>query len=153
MKRNIVAVAISLLALLATSPNVLAEDGKIHPGSLCVPYYGTHWEYFQLFQGGLWQVEFGGSIQVQCPIVRDNVLNTNGTKVVRVSVIGSGVECTLLSANSFGDTVAASPSAQSSGNRSELTLDVNGSAGSGIYYLDCRLPRLTGIASYRVDEF
>jgi hypothetical protein len=37
MKRNIVAMAIGLLALLATSPNALAEDGKIHPGSLCVP--------------------------------------------------------------------------------------------------------------------
>jgi hypothetical protein len=70
-----------------------------------------------------------------------------------VSVIGSGVECSLLSANGFGDIIAASASAQSAGTRDELALDVNGSATSGSYFLACRLPRLTGIASYRVDEW
>jgi hypothetical protein len=100
---------------------------------------------------------FNGSAEgrpvVQCPIVRDNVFNTNGTNRVLVNVItgGGGVSCRLRSLSALGAIIedTAFKTIFSSG---QIALDVNKSQGSGYYYVECELPRSTGIASYRADE-
>ena len=151
MKLKKIVFAMGLLGLATASPSVFAEDGKVHPGGMCVPASPSQWSNFFLSGGRLFSLS--DNVTVHCPIVRDNVTNTNGTNRARVQVIssGGGVACSLRSMSKDGVLIENS-GAFGRFNSGEIFLDVNRSQASGYYYLQCGLARNTGIASYQVDE-
>ena len=73
------------LALLSLSHAGYAEDQKTYPGAPC-----------QIFPS---EDPDPGVTEILCPIVRDNIANTNGTKAAWVRVLNDGgvFQCTLLS--------------------------------------------------------
>lgn len=128
------------------------HDDKIHAGSFCQPLVGTQ-------AGNLNTVSFGVEnvgrfpTSVTCPIVRDNVLNRDGTwnsisplslrdaLLVRVfNPTGGTVPCSLFSFNPFRNAVATNSVTANIPGDQTLRLDVNNSVAGGQYSIICTLP-------------
>jgi hypothetical protein len=144
--------ALGLLGLALANASAFAEDGKVYPGMMCEPQVVSQASSFFLSGGRMFSFA-DGRPAVECPIARDTVLNTNGTKLVTIRVIAnnSGVSCKLRSMDADG-VVLEDTGFRTIFNTGNITLDVNKSQQNSYYYIVCELPRSTGVASYRVDE-
>lgn len=143
-----ISVFTAALALLSLSHASYA-DQKTYPGSDC-----------QVMLSEDPPLE---GVEIECPIVRDNIANTNGTKEawVRVASHNGGVfRCTLFSQSASGAIIASKTASTTATGNQVLNVDVNASANSGFYNLFCELPCLqpdfgcdTGVVSYRINEY
>lgn len=98
-------------------------------------------------------------VQVSCPVVRDRLLGsgtiTSGraaSVTMRIDGRGNNISCTLQSLDGFGEVVDKDTKLGGAGGPTNLVLNVNKSANSGFYAIQCNLPRLGRIIGYRLVE-
>ena len=131
-------------------------DVKTFHSSECQPYYGNTSGDFNYYVNRVQNIS-NGYRRVTCPIVRDNTINTSGTKGVEVfvhnKVAGQTLSCTLFSHDSQGYFVASDYEATTTVGRQALKLDVNLSKNMGNYSLYCYMPSGTSVFSYKVKEW
>jgi len=152
-------------AELVFGPLVRPHDDKVHAGSFCQPLVGTQ-------AGNLNTVSFGIDnvgrfpTSVTCPIVRDNVLNTDGNWTSRAifggapnlsvrvfNPTGGRLPCSLFSFNSFRNAVATNTVTATTPGDQTLRLNVNNSVAGGQYSIICTLPKGGRLYNYWVREY
>jgi len=145
---------------VATTASVFAVDNKIFPSSMCQPAVHSSASDLRYFSGQLFNS--GTSfISVQCPVVRDNTTNLNGTLGARINVRSNGLQaltCRFSSKTRFGGSIppiALSNRTDSTNANANITLnmDVAASVVDGQYDIFCRIPPGGRIFSYSVLEF
>ncbi|MES9969877.1 MAG: hypothetical protein ABW092_07555 [Candidatus Thiodiazotropha sp.] len=133
-------------------------DSKTYPGRNCIAQDANEANKFSNLAFGMYfHKDHSGYLYVDCPIVRDNTENTNGTYAVYVNVTNpprtTMVECTLYSYSSTGSLLESyTDKTPLSGNR-VLYLDVDYSSVGGYYGITCLLPSLGSVISYEVREY
>jgi len=145
---------------VATTMSAVALDGKVFPSSMCQPSVHSSASDLRYYSGQLYN-SGSGYITIQCPVVRDNATNVNGTASARINVRSNGAQslsCRFSSKTNFGGSLF--PLAQSNRTSSTsananvvLNLDVNLSVAGGQYDIYCRVPAGGRIFSYSVLEF
>ncbi|MGI9326740.1 MAG: hypothetical protein ACR2PZ_16090 [Pseudomonadales bacterium] len=160
--------------------DTLQYDAKMYPGSACQPYHGTQAHHFLSFQNGIAprllrdpNDAHPDAAWVTCPIVRDNIRNTDGTwSSSSGETSGSGVyvwvdvpddsDPDLLSCHLFSYDMVSGHLLDSHNNvnptqlapgRFLLTLDVNRSSNAGNYVMRCYLPWRSTLRAYAVTEY
>lgn len=101
------------------------------------------------------------SIGVQCPVVRENITNRNGTRMAFIVVQSNGsqqLRCQLSSKTRTGASIQPTTESVGIGFTSRafptsLNLDVDRSTAFGTYGIFCRIPPGGKILSYTVTEF
>jgi hypothetical protein len=101
----------------------------------------------------------GRQVQVACPMVRDRLLGGGtvasgaaASVTVRLNGRGTNVSCTLQSLDGFGQLVDSDTRSGGATQDTNLVLQVDQSANSGFYALQCNLPDGGVIYSYRLVE-
>jgi len=147
------------LGCLALSPLSHAVDDNTVDGLACQEFLGAEaGDFNRASVNGITNVAAGNRFVV-CPIVRDNVLNTNGTRSVVMRVQSSGgatLTCTLESYGvfgTFGTALESNSGSTTSNTPAFFVLDVDVSSRGGFYALFCDLPPGGSVISYRVNEF
>lgn len=166
---------IASTVFLASTGLSNASDKKDFPGSTCQVEYdyqyfsGNHGDSLWGYYGGAYTNSAsddgaGGNYDhVNCPVLRDNTINTNGANVkVRVynSGLGRGMWCELFSASKFTGTSAGQefPNPEeivhvdAGPGLSELDLTALTSSPGGHYSLHCEVPPGSFIYSYELKE-
>lgn len=152
---------LSALITLSLSMGMLpmaqaGTDDKIYPGLMCQPISGDQSGDF--VHGGSGMFNKSPSYDfVNCPVVRDNTKNLNGTFNVHVRVWQSPARdidtlCYLYSKEKDGDIVEVDGETWFKDGFESKSLDVDTSASRGYYHIWCRVPAKSFIRSYRVDE-
>lgn len=141
-------------------------DAKNYPGATCQASSGSQEASLAHLNSGTYNYS-SSALRVTCPIVRDNIINRNGTYVsttgagfgVQVYVENTGaagaLSCILYSNDEWGSPVAAlaSVSAPATG-LNVLTLNTNLSKPiKGHYVVSCALPPKSSVRSYQVYEY
>lgn len=144
------------LSAVLCAPQAYAEDQKVYDGTECRAYYPADAARLITTDFGLFAGQ--NEVFINCPIVRDNISNLNGTKAAVVSVFNRNIDglvgCTLWSnSDNGGNVVKTAAVAQSFQGQQQLNVDVNASLNSGYYHLVCYLPPGSGILSYRINEY
>lgn len=142
-------------AAVSTAGVALAGDGKVYPGSACVPYSSGSANILQRFSDYALNTSTGNSALVTCPVVKDIVGGTR-LEYIRISynkTNSSGFYCQVFSKNHSGTSFHTSSKwdSSSTGNKTMILPDVN-AYGSGSVSLYCIIPPGGRITSYRVDE-
>ncbi len=159
------AMLLSVLGLSAAlgAPQAYAEDQKVYPGNACAAYSPEdNADLFRHFGGGIWNESSSSDAFITCPIVRDNVLNGNGTKraIVRVHNTRTdalAVSCTLVSMSGQGQFITSRSATATTTGFVNLEVGVNASANLGLYYIYCYLPQKqgsqpAGVLNYWINE-
>lgn len=163
--RIAIPVLLCTCSLIVGLPARASADTKVYHGSQCRPTVMTASdEAVDAF--GMTQATAAGPVSgrvafsgyLDCPIVRDVVLNETGLQDVRVALVASAAdpgdaECTLSSLSAQGAVLAT----QSRSTDTTATLafgdTLNASGAYGYYHLFCRMPRNWTIARYEVSEY
>jgi len=161
------AMAISLLAAaLHTAPTFAATfDAKNYPGATCQASRGSDESALTHTQQGTFN-NSSATLNVTCPIVRDNIVNKNGTYIPSNGGSGFGVQvyvdnqgaanalsCKLYSNDKWGTAVNAAGAASPVG-LNALTLNLGLSVTvTGHYVLVCSLPPKSSVRSYQLYEY
>lgn len=156
--RAIVALATTLMSTAAISSAALAEDGKVYPGSMCKPFLGTDAQKLN-YNSAVFN-NTTSTVDVRCPIVRDDVNGTdnggNGPRAtIQVQRLSSGgaIECKLRTLQPNGNFGAESSNLSFSGT-GDFTFNipfVRQSPG-GAYEINCKLPPSSALEQYTVIE-
>ena len=96
------------------------------------------------------------TLNVICPVVRDNTSNTNGTQNFTVRVVSNGnddVICTSYSTDEDGQLIDNVTATTDSNVPETLNIDLSLSADKGTYSMRCVLPPGSMIINYRVNEY
>jgi hypothetical protein len=151
-------IAITAISCTAFGNSAYAgQDSKTMAGSACQftnPLQVVNPSF--AFDGGNITNTSAVDAVVVCPVVRDNIKNTDGTVAVSMRVRGSsgrGVFCTLRSRDRFGAFIKDSFALGGINGPQSMTLDVSASTDSGSYDLNCILPKFGKILTYTVTEF
>lgn len=145
---------LSVNAAKATG-NGQRTDSKVHAGAFCQAIIGTQVGDITTFPAGIRNASQQARA-VTCPILRDNVLNTDGTRNVRVRINnppGQRFSCTLYSIDPLFNSTANNSASTTTPGKQELSLDVNTSQRTGYYVVDCSVPSGGFIYNYLVQEF
>jgi len=103
MKRLIFALFL-ISGWLGVITSVSAENGHAYNGSYCDNYYGSQAGSFNHQHNGIRNNDAAGRY-VSCPVIVDEIANTNGTTRVWVHYSGNGtVRCTMFNKNPNGST-------------------------------------------------
>lgn len=147
------------LSLVLLSSSVTATDQKIYSGSMCqARVHSEDVESLNRSSFGLANSSYTHAIAVTCPIVRDNTLNTNGTRFAQVRVLnrrGGNFPCYLSSLTRDGGFIerGVDVTVGASITPVVLNVDVNSSAALGYYTISCDLPPRAYILNYLIDEY
>ncbi len=156
-KKQIFATAISVIAISTFQDRAMAADAKSAPGSACQVVTNNQSGQVQRTATALVNSSYAASLNVVCPITRDNTTNFNGTKNVRVWINRSAVSnslsyCTLTSLTKEGRLIRSDFAGTSQVGRLELVLDVNNSTPGGVYGLACTVSPRSSIETYTSTE-
>lgn len=139
--------------LSMSSATTLAENGHAYNGSFCKPYYGSQAGDFIYAHNGIYNGGSGGRY-VTCPVIVDEIANTNGTTRVWVhwtaAAASDTLRCTLLSKTFNGGTQDSHANTRT--NTGWMYLDVNSDDFWGSYNMYCYLPQRGRIATLWVGE-
>lgn len=130
-------------------------DAKTYPGIACEAQAVTEIDQFSNIAFDMVNAD-NGKRTVVCPIVRDNIQNTDGTYGAYVNVNNPAnrtTECTLYSYDKFGSLIDSNDSSESDAGDHTIVLDVDVSAEGGFYGITCTLPLYAVVRSYEVREF
>ncbi|MCH9697565.1 MAG: hypothetical protein K0U68_05630 [Gammaproteobacteria bacterium] len=95
---------ILMMTGIAFASNALAENGHAYNGSFCKSRWASQSSSINFHASGITN-NSNGSRQITCPIIVDNIQNTQGTTQVWLHQTGSGrISCTLYSKNGNGTT-------------------------------------------------
>lgn len=146
-------VALALLATI-TVPLASAADDKTYSAAMCDLYAGT--QKIRPDHGTLLNYYFD-SVTADCPIVRDNIHNTGGTKAVWVRARDEQAElgdivCLLFTSSLYGHDFEWHQVEQRGWWEGSLYLDVDVSYPLGYYHLWCSFPFESRFYGYRVSE-
>jgi hypothetical protein len=79
MIKKILLTVLAVSTTLGFSLNASAIDWKSEPGAKCQAYFGNQETLINKYAGlGAYNTS-AGNVWVNCPVIRDNVTNTNGT--------------------------------------------------------------------------
>lgn len=155
MNAKIVFLSTALAVALASASAAHAADAKVYPSDACQALDGREDGALTHYASVL-RNESTSSKNVTCPIVRDNIGNTNGVvdADVRVqSTAGASLRCDLYSYSALGDLVAYDSVITTSQNVNVLPLDIDVSTQGGTYSIACSLPPEGRIYGYSVNEY
>ena len=79
MIKNALITALTLATTLGFSMNVSANDWKVEPGAKCQAYFGNQETLINKYAGLGAYNNSAGNVWVNCPVIRDNATNANGT--------------------------------------------------------------------------
>jgi PKD repeat protein len=147
-----------ILGGLIVSNMAFAVDRKVYPGATCHSYVGSLNDDFDHLSQYIENKNTTNLRLVTCPIVRDNVLNVNGTNAVSIQVNRDNsttiaLSCVLTSWDPIGNYVDSDFASFSGVGQNTLSLNVVTSVVDGYYNVICFLPPLSSIYSYEVEEF
>ncbi len=134
-----------------------AADVMTFPGSICHASDPSQAGNILRSVAGVQNTSSTTAVMVNCPLVRDNHSNLNGTDMVRVNAYRSAsggatsLQCTLNS-RSDGGAVASHVVSFNGTGSTFLTLDVNTSTFGGYYVVSCYLPPFSAVRSIYLDE-
>lgn len=151
IKRTMMLTA-AMLSYAAAGHATLASS---YMGTQCQPYTETDAANLTFSSTEL-SNNSNGMAYVSCPIMRQNVHNTNGTlsaHVVVRSYSGGQIRCDFQSRTDRAISVAYRTATSSSTSVRKLDLDVNGSSSFGTYALFCTLPAGSVLYSYGIEEY
>jgi hypothetical protein len=154
-RKSIIIHTLATLALAALVNSAYAQDAKTFSGVECQPqfpdlaanYYNTFFGVQNVGTDTLW---------LTCPVVRDNVTNTNGTSAFKMRVSSNGfdaLECTLYSLDMDGNIVDLNSDATTSDIPVSLDLDVATSVANGYYAVTCDVPPFGRVYGYKLKEY
>jgi hypothetical protein len=98
----------------------------------------------------------GITLNVVCPVVRDNTSNVNGTQNFTVRVVSNGLDdvlCTSYSTDENGNLIDNFTDTTNSNVPETLNINLSLSAAKGTYSMGCELPPGSKIFNYRVHEY
>jgi hypothetical protein len=131
-------------------------DVKSYPGSACQPMSGYE-AYAEYIPGGIRNVDEAEPLLVVCPIVRDDVEGTDGTREIVVSIYqGSQIgpcACLAFSYAEDYDLIEYVTAYAVDPGKTTLYLDLEESVPDGYYDLMCGLMPGSTLYSYRVSEW
>ena len=130
-------------------------DMKSYPSSLCKPLYGQE-QYAEFLPGMVRNADSTVMLALMCPIVRDDVTNTDGTDEIVVNIyqgvfIGPSM-CIVYSFDEDHSIVESVTDTAVDPNFTQLNLELSESARNGYYELLCILSPSSSLYSYRVSE-
>ncbi len=149
------AAAVAIFAMSAANATGQRTDSKVHAGAFCQAIFGPQVRGITTFPAGIRNAS-QQALAITCPILRDNVLNTNGTSNVRVRVNnpqGQRFSCTLYSIDRLFNSTANNSASTTTPGKQELNLDVDTSQATGYYTMDCAVPPGGFVYNYVVQEF
>ena len=145
-----------VLSLMCTPMTTVAEaaDDKTYPAAMCNLHVGD--KTIQTSGGTLFNYYYDKVI-AECPIVRDNIFNLNGTKNVWVRASddlndGNPISCYLLATSMDGWNMEWDTAEVDGWWAGSLHLNVDKSFSGGYYYLYCQFPLESEFYGYRVIE-
>lgn len=158
-KNHLMAIAVVSCAAFGSSAYA-GQDSKVMAGSACQFTDPAEIIFepdisFAFSDGRIRNIADVG-VTVVCPVVRDNIKNTNGTLVLTarvVSVNNQNVLCTLTSRDRFAKFIRDDFAVGGTNGPQSVTLDVNTSVASGSYELTCLLPPGASVLTYQLTEF
>jgi hypothetical protein len=157
--------ALALILFALPASQAAAQDGKVFPGALCNPFTSgpppdSEEQNFDRGNGAI-NAEAPG-LDIVCPIVRDEHLNTTGFKLYAWTYDFWESEETVCTAhitrNDTGGTLDLDFETRSSGVAATgyIKLDWGTSLGTGAayatYYMNCNVPTYHRLLSYRSEE-
>jgi hypothetical protein len=156
---NRLTVICSTVVLLFTAAAVTAKppkpdyDGKSWPGNECQPYYGSASADFVFAAWGLYNYSTNYNYAT-CPVMRDDIINTDGTFAFTVNVYNHGgtLTCWLYSYDKYQNMIQSDSVSTSSFGNQQLYLDTSSSPAYGKYGLLCDLPPFSKIYTYHLYE-
>lgn len=144
-----------LLLVAAITCTAEAADDKTYPAAMCYFHVGS-----QTIQtsGGVLMNYYYDHVSAECPIVRDNIFNTNGPKDVWVRAKdslgdGNNITCTLLATSWNGWGFEYETKEVDGYWSGSLHLNLDTSFSGGYYYLQCQFPLESEFYGYRVVEY
>jgi hypothetical protein len=147
-----------LPAAVATTmiPLARATDDKTYTASTC-DLYLPGGEIIRPSHGTLFNYYYD-EVRADCPIIRDNIFNTNGIKAVFVRASDDqtdmgNISCTLLAESMHGHSFEWNTAEVQGYWEGSLRLDLDTSYWGGYYHLYCSFPFETEFHGYRVIEY
>ncbi|KJV05025.1 hypothetical protein [Methylocucumis oryzae] len=158
MNRQHLLITLLLTASAWIATPAQAADVMTFPGSICHASDPSQAGKILRSVAGVQNTSSTTAVMVNCPLVRDNHSNFNGTDLVRVyayrssSAGATSLQCTLSSRNSDGGSVASNTASYSGIGSTFLTMDVDASTFGGYYVVSCYLPPASSIRGIYLDE-
>lgn len=151
---NLASRTIITACLLAPLTVAHATDRKTYGANTCKASNATSAALLQ-HAGPLLYNSYNNSstAYVQCSIVRDNTLNSSGTRYVQMRTSGAAHSCTLQHTGPTGTITGYTGSVSAGSNIKTMYMDVNVSETVGTYAMACTLPPGTYLWGYVVDEW
>ncbi len=150
---NIIKSTLSVASVLATgllfSTQVLADDAKTFAGATCEAYLGSESSDFQATTSNEIRNNSDGFRWIECPIVRDRTVNSNGFRSAQVFASHTNTSCRIYSRTATGGARDVEIRNGSTMNFNQINL----SSLRGSYHMICRLPSGGRLRSYTVHEF
>lgn len=146
---------LTIAAVALTSSSALALDGKVYPGSLCLPYSSASGDILERFAQYVKNTAPANSALVMCPITKDIVGGTS-LSYIRISytkVTSTGFYCAIYgrTATGGGTHTSSQWDFDGAGTKNMVLPDIAGYS-SGSYSMYCILPPGASLHSYRIDE-
>jgi len=151
---------VTIVTTILAAPDAVATDRKNFHGTTCQPYSASNGSYLN-YASGIYNSSGNSYLYVTCPLVRDNVMSSNGISSASVTVSQSPstnyrFTCTLYSKNLYGNTVDYSSRTLShyeTGYR-RVYFDLDESTiRTGTYVLYCRIPPYSRINYISLVEY
>ncbi len=146
---------LTLATVALTSSTSFAVDGKVYPGSNCLPYSSSSADILERFAQYVENTAPSNSALVICPITKDIVGGTflSYIRISYTKVSSTGFYCAIYARNATGGGTHTSSKwdFDSAGTKNMVLPDIPGYS-SGSYSLYCILPPGAQLHSYRIDE-
>ena len=154
LTKNISITLLAIAGLYANASAAATYDAKNYPGANCQAMNGTQTSSLTHSNSGVYNVT-ASDVVVACPIVRDNIINQNGVRVIAYvenNGAANALYCKFYSNDQWGALVAGA-SANSPVGLNALGLSVLSSQPiTGHYVFLCNLPPKSSVRSYQVYE-
>lgn len=151
--KNIVALAITLMSSAAISTPAFAGDNKVYSGSACMP--ASYSVLAGISLGNQFNNFTGQSINVRCPIVRDETGGAEGGGPdTFIDVSSPTVKCSLNTTRLEGGTFASRTATPFQVSPGVFRYDIRDvpQVSQGAYNISCNLPNGTSILRYSLGE-
>ena len=158
MKKGTILGIICLASSFIFPVTGFAYDGKAYPGSMCQAYFGGNVNRINKYDGGKSTNVSNSAVWVTCPVVKDNLLNRNGTYFVTMVVwrgtnANDAFYCKFQNTDETGQVVFSDDEISYLSGNTTLTFGLTRNNLRSSYVFLCRIPTNSEIISYVVDEY
>lgn len=137
-------------------PEAPTVDIKNYHGGTCHGKWQYQIDLIRYENFGIRNISYTDLVFIFCPMVRDNVLSTDGVSVdVSINNVGGLLMCVLAAYDEYGNPVPGAHATASTSDvgKSILSLEITESVDYGNYGFHCELPPRATLYSYRIYEY